>query len=189
MMSDSTCVFTVQGAVDKKGARGWIIKKWEGQQPISAFGWTLGGISEILTDLKAKTNGMQPYWSRMWWNMLLSVDALNAAAQRCCLSFPATCCCCWCHTLPPTCAALSLSSYCVATVTRENKASDHTAATVTTVTSNLCFNVLQDVCKTCTWGETETHNLRRQDYGIWSGDRPKRWTQKILLKFSGGLTY
>lgn len=57
---------------------------------------------------------------------------------------------------PLTCAALTLSSYCVATATRENKASNHAGVTVTTVTSNLCFDELQDVCKTCTWEETET---------------------------------
>lgn len=35
MMSDSACVFAANGAVDKKGARGWKIKKTGGSvQPI-----------------------------------------------------------------------------------------------------------------------------------------------------------
>lgn len=42
---------------------------------------------------------------------------------------------------PLTCTALTLSSYCVAMATRENKASDHMGATVTTVTSDLCFDL------------------------------------------------
>lgn len=141
-MSASACVFTARGAVDKKGARGWIIKKTGGSvQPIKDYltRWNL-----IEKTLLLLMHWAQPLRGAVSCNVLLTMS----------------------HTSPPSSAALTLGSCCVATATRENKASDDMGATVTTVTSDLYFDELQDVSKQ--QQSTELKRYYQNSHGNWS---------------------
>lgn len=85
------------------------------------------------------------------------------------------------HTSPPSSAALTLGSCCVATATRENKASDDMGATVTTVTSDLYFDELQDVSKQ--QQSTELKRYYQNSHGNWSinSETQSLYTQQNIL--------